>query len=149
MQIKIFTVPILGGEALNEELNKFLRSHKVLKVDQQLDTSLDMGHWTFCVQYIEANTKTSNQGRGSIDYKEVLSEEAFTRFSKLRVIRKQIAQQDGVPAFAVFSNVELAELAKMTSLSPAKMKKVKGIGEKKIEKYAERFLQALADEKSK
>jgi len=28
MQIKIFTIPIIGGEKMNEEMNVFLRSKK-------------------------------------------------------------------------------------------------------------------------
>jgi hypothetical protein len=35
MQIKLFTIPILGGEKLNEELNLFLRSKKVSSVCQR------------------------------------------------------------------------------------------------------------------
>ena len=31
MQIKVFTIPVLGGERANEELNTFLRSKRVLQ----------------------------------------------------------------------------------------------------------------------
>lgn len=30
------SVPVVGGEWMNEELNRFLRSHKVLQMEQQL-----------------------------------------------------------------------------------------------------------------
>lgn len=57
------------------------------------------------------------------------------------LIRKQIAKDEAIPAYAVFTDAELAELAKMEGvLSLAKMKTVKGIGEKKIEKYGQHFL---------
>ena len=36
MQIKIFTIPIMGGGKLLEEMNVFLRSKKVLQVEQHL-----------------------------------------------------------------------------------------------------------------
>jgi len=36
MQIRIFTIPIFGGDAFAEDMNAFLRSKKVLQVDQQL-----------------------------------------------------------------------------------------------------------------
>jgi len=32
MQVKIFTIPILGGEMLLEEMNLFLRTKKVLQL---------------------------------------------------------------------------------------------------------------------
>ena len=40
----------------------------------------------------------------------------------------------------VFTNEELAELAKIEGLTEAKMKSVKGIGQKKVEKYGHHFL---------
>ena len=36
MQIKIFTIPIMGGELLVEEMNVFLRSKKVLQLKEHL-----------------------------------------------------------------------------------------------------------------
>ena len=36
MQIKIFTVPILGGDDANEEMNHFLASHRIVEVQQAL-----------------------------------------------------------------------------------------------------------------
>jgi len=35
MQIKIFSIPIVGGDALNAEMNTFLRSKKVIEIEQQ------------------------------------------------------------------------------------------------------------------
>ena len=35
MQIKLFTIPINEIESYNEELNKFLRTHKIIEVDFQ------------------------------------------------------------------------------------------------------------------
>ena len=43
-----------------------------------------------------------------VDYKLVLSEADFSLFSRLREIRKQIAIADAVPAYAVFTDEELA-----------------------------------------
>jgi len=36
MQVKLFTIPINNIENYNEELNKFLRTHKVIEVDKHL-----------------------------------------------------------------------------------------------------------------
>ena len=33
MQVKFFTIPIVGGEKISEELNVFLRSNKVLETE--------------------------------------------------------------------------------------------------------------------
>ena len=84
-----------------------------------------------------------------MDYRKVLDEEAFKRFSALRQIRKQVAEEDAVPAYAVLTDYELAELAKLETITPEALKGVKGIGEKKLEKYGNRFLTDLPDEESK
>lgn len=149
MQIRIFSVPVVGGEAVNEELNAFLRGRRILQVEQQLVNGPDGSYWSFCVRYLEGPGKApdSRRRRGK-DYKHELSPEAFQRFSRLRAIRKAIAQEDGVPAFAVFTNEELAGLAQLTELTPSKMKSVKGIGEKKVEKFAARFIKVWQDEES-
>ena len=36
MQIKVISIPVIGGNEANSELNKFLRSVKILEIDQKL-----------------------------------------------------------------------------------------------------------------
>lgn len=149
MQIKIISVPIVGGEASNEELNAFLRSRKILQVEQQLIDRAGGAYWSFCIRYIDkqASQGSTERGREKKDYKRILSEEAFGRFSKFRAVRKQVAQDTGVPPFAVFTDEELAGLSELAELTPASMKTVKGVGDKKVEKYGDHFIKAAADEK--
>lgn len=148
MQIKIISVPVIGGEAMNEELNAFLRVNKILQVDQQLAGRPGGACWTFCIRYVEKRAWQSDMSKERKDYKKILPEEVFGRFAHYRTIRKEIAEKDGVPPFAVFSDKELAGLAGLEELTPESMKTVKGIGDKKVEKYAERFIKALKDEES-
>jgi superfamily II DNA helicase RecQ len=140
MQIKLFTIPILGGEALTEAMNAFLRSKKILQTETQLAQDGGSMFWCFCIKYIEDVSIQDSQPVKRIDYKEVLDAESFERFSKMREIRKRISQEDAVPAYAVFTDEELAGLARLVDLTLSNMKSVKGIGQKKIEKYAKFFL---------
>ena len=80
-----------------------------------------------------------------MDYKTVLDENTFLKFSILREIRKKIALDEGIPAFAIFTDEELAGLAKLPEITPKSMGSIKGIGEKKIEKYAKFFMDKRAD----
>lgn len=139
MQIRFFTIPIMGGEAAAEELNAFLRSKKVIQVDQHLANEPGGSAWCFCVRYME-DYSPYNKGREKVDYKKVLDEAVFQRFSRLREVRKQLAMADGVQPFMVFTDEELAELAKIEDLTEAKMAQVKGVGPKKMEKYARHFV---------
>ena len=148
MQIKIISVPVIGGEALNEELNAFLRGRKILEVEQQLVERNGGACWTFCIRYVDKKASPESAGKQRKDYKKALSKEAFDRFARYRAIRKEMAEKDGVPAFAVFTDKELSGLAELEELTPVSMKTVKGIGDKKVEKYAERFIKAMKDEES-
>lgn len=73
----------------------------------------------------------------------MLSEAEFAVFSKLREIRKQIATNDAVPAYAVFTDEELAGIAKLPVIEENKFLTVKGIGEKKVAKYGKQFVEML------
>lgn len=42
-----------------------------------------------------------------IDYRDILKPEDFTIYSKLREIRKEIAEKNGVPVYTVFTNEQL------------------------------------------
>lgn len=138
MQIKIFTIPIADNGILQEEMNKFMRGHKVLEVSQEFYQSQSGAAWCFCVKYIDtAISYTQNTRKAKIDYRDELDEATFKIFSKLRQNRKQIAEENGIPAYAVFTDAELASIAKLPKITPANIKTIKGIGEKKVEKYGE------------
>ncbi|MCB9267772.1 MAG: HRDC domain-containing protein [Lewinellaceae bacterium] len=146
MQIKIFNIPILGGEQLNEEMNRFLRSKKILQVQNHVVNSEQGAFWCFCIKYLDEYS--AGEKKEKVDYRELLDEPSFSRFSEMRKIRKQVAEEEAIPAYAVFTNEELAELAKIEGLTEARMKSVKGIGQKKVEKYGHHFLpKPLQDEK--
>ena len=102
----------------------------------------------FIIRYIDDVELAERERGGRVDYRELLDEASFKRFSALRQIRKKVAQDDAVPPYAVFTDQELAELARIELLSPEAMKKIKGIGEKKIEKYGQFFVNLPKDEKS-
>ncbi|MCC5946344.1 MAG: HRDC domain-containing protein [Bernardetiaceae bacterium] len=147
MQIRLFTIPILGGELLTEDLNVFLRSKKILQTESHLIQEGNSTFWCFCIKYIEdTSAKRATLATRKVDYKEVLDAESFARFSQLREVRKKVAQEDAVPAYAVFTDEELAGLAKLENITFANMKSVSGIGQKKLEKYAKFFIDQ--DEKS-
>ena len=139
MQVKIFTIPLFDNEAPVNELNAFLRSQKILTVDKQFVAQGDTAFWSVCVTFLPQTNSGSlslNSNKAvKIDYKEVLDEHTFTIFSKLRSIRKQMAEQEAVPAYAIFTESELAEIAKLETIDPIMMQTISGIGVKRAEKY--------------
>ncbi|RME07291.1 MAG: helicase [Bacteroidetes bacterium] len=149
MQIRVFSVPATGNEEWNEELNRFLRAKRILQVEQQLVQLNGQAFWSFCVHYLETGSSSAGSiRRKKVDYREVLDEAAFRRFSKMREIRKRLAKEEGVPAYAIFTDEQMAALARMPELSKAAMLQVQGIGEKTVEKYGDHFINMKADEKA-
>jgi ATP-dependent DNA helicase RecQ len=67
---------------------------------------------------------------------------------RLRALRSGIAREDKVPAYVVFPDRTLMEMAVRRPKSPYALGEIKGVGPMKIEKYGERFLALLrtADE---
>jgi len=141
MQIKLFTIPIGDSGNALEEMNRFLRGNKILGVQNQFANNENGAYWCFCVRYIEKTfAPAAEQPKGKVDYKQVLDEATFKKFSKLREIRKKVAADEGLPAFAVFTDEELAGLAKLEKITPQTMLSVKGIGDKKVERFAKHFI---------
>ncbi len=146
MQIKIFTLPLVPDNQQTEELNHFLRASKVIDIRKELAMMEGNSCWTFCVTYMQEAQLPPFAKEGKnvrIDYKEVLDEGAFMRFSTMRKIRKEIADNDAIPAYAVFTDAELAELAKTDILTPNSLLSIPGIGKKKVEKYGVAFCDRL------
>lgn len=136
MQIKYFTIPAFDSGVTSEEMNKFLRSHRVLEMQQEFVSVENGAYWCISIKYMQSETTGIYPNKKEkVDYRKLLSEETFVIFEKLREHRKQIAKDDAVPAYAVFTDEELAEIAKLNEISEQKIKTIKGIGEKKTEKY--------------
>lgn len=142
MQVKIFTIPIFSSDTHEEELNKFLRTNKILQVQSQF-LQENGSYWSVFITYLEggSNGEEHRQKRVKIDYREVLSEAEFARFAKYREIRKHLATEEGVPPFVIFTDEELAYLSKYENMSYARIKELKGVGEKKAEKYGRYFIE--------
>jgi hypothetical protein len=49
---------------------------------------------------------------GKVDYREVLSAQDFAVFSKLREVRKGLAEKEGVPPYTIFTNEQLAAVVR-------------------------------------
>lgn len=63
----------------------------------------------------------------------------------LKALRFRLAQEAGVPAYIVFSNAALADMAALRPLNMEEFLQVSGVGRVKAERYGEAFLQAIRD----
>lgn len=81
--------------------------------------------------------------------KKVPVQENAALFEKLRALRGRLAKVQGVPAFVVFTDATLHELAQLQPSNQSQMREVSGIGEAKLRKYGEIFLKTIAEFKMK
>jgi ATP-dependent DNA helicase RecQ len=91
--------------------------------------------------------KTSRQAsRPQADVDDVafgpVEERALTA---LKTVRTRIAREEQVPAYIVFSDRTLAELAVRRPRSLSALQDVRGVGPMKLERYGARFLAAIAE----
>ncbi len=63
----------------------------------------------------------------------------------LREWRRATAKRQGVPAYVVMHDTSLEELCRLRPKSLAELRGVTGFGERKVEYYGEKILEALAD----
>ncbi|MBM7703677.1 DNA helicase RecQ [Metabacillus iocasae] len=64
-------------------------------------------------------------------------------FEHLRAIRKEIASEEGVPPFVVFSDESLRDMSAQLPQNSDEFLGVKGVGERKQEQYGNRFIEAI------
>jgi len=69
--------------------------------------------------------------------------ESFGLFEKLRQLRREIAIEENVAAYIVFSDASLKDMEKLVPETEEEFLKVSGVGEVKNEKYGKRFLEAI------
>ncbi len=65
-------------------------------------------------------------------------------FERLRALRRRIADEQRVPAYVVFSDATLAEMAARRPVTRAALLEVGGVGAAKLERYGEAFLEVIA-----
>lgn len=64
-------------------------------------------------------------------------------FGELKKVRLKIARQEGSPAYTVFSDATLTDMAEATPLFMSDLKQVSGVGQFKLMKYGKRFLEGI------
>jgi ATP-dependent DNA helicase RecQ len=66
-------------------------------------------------------------------------------FERLRVLRKRLADAEGVPAYIVFSDAVLRQMSASVPKSPDEMLALSGVGPVKLERYGEAFLALMRE----
>ncbi len=85
--------------------------------------------------------KTTNRSGGFAD----LDDRGRSLFEQLRSLRMEIAKEEKVPPYIVFSDKTLVQMCFVRPQDKEQMMSVSGVGEYKFEKYGQRFLRCIRD----
>jgi len=66
-------------------------------------------------------------------------------FEKLRGLRREIAEREGVPPFVVFSDKTLRDMCEKQPIDEVGFLEVSGVGQNKLEKYGELFISSIRE----
>ena len=81
--------------------------------------------------------KTQRQGKKTLPgYDQEL-------FERLRILRKKLADQQGVPPYVVFGDASLAEMSATQPRDSQSFLAINGVGERKLERYGDEFLDTI------
>src|SRR5213596_918194 len=85
---------------------------------------------------IEVVARDQKARAGTIECDEVL-------FERLRGLRRKVADQRNVPAYVIFSDVSLREMAKNYPTTAIEFRRIPGVGEQKLKDFARPFLSEI------
>lgn len=74
-----------------------------------------------------------------------MDSKSWQLFEKLRELRLQIAKEEKVPPYIVFTDKTLVDMCVKKPKNRGEMLEVSGVGEAKYQKYGERFLKCLRE----
>jgi ATP-dependent DNA helicase RecQ len=64
-------------------------------------------------------------------------------FASLKALRRELAQREGVPAYRIFTDRALTEMAAFKPATEGELEEVHGVGPTKLERYGAAFLAAI------
>ncbi|MDA7759138.1 DNA helicase RecQ [Amylibacter sp.] len=97
-------------------------------------------------QTIELRKDTIIKETRKAKVKSLVAEEDETLFSALRLKRRSLAEALNAPAYVVFADAVLMEMAKTRPSNLDEFSNLSGVGSVKLERYGKAFLEVINDE---
>jgi ATP-dependent DNA helicase RecQ len=103
---------------------------RVLKGEERIELRKDM-----------AVPKAARSRKGQAP--QTVQETDAPLLAALKALRSRLAQAQGVPAYIVFSDRTLVDMATHKPASPRAMREMHGVGDTKLERYGAQFLEVI------
>src|SRR3989442_9178031 len=85
---------------------------------------------------VETTRQSKKHRAGDLECDEAL-------FAQLRVLRRRLADERDVPAYVIFSDVSLREMARVYPTTAAEFGRIPGVGQQELRDFAEPFTSAI------
>ena len=119
----------------------FARDKEVLSVKEHFFLYRELPHITLCISWRQPEAGSRRQPKPNEEWRTLLKKpEDEELFDRLRRWRAEKARKEGIPAYAIMTNKQLAETAVLRPGSKAALGKVKGFGPAKADKFAKEIL---------
>lgn len=147
MKVKHFRVRVSGEHLQNDQdaINQFLTEVTVEKTATNFITGM-IDYWSVLVFYSPKTEKTKESNETEkvavLNYEELTQEEKNT-LNSLKHWRSETSSKLGLPQYMICHNSELMTIAKMRPDSIEDLKKIKGFGQHKINRYGNDILSLL------
>ncbi len=155
MPLRFFTLPALHGETAVGDLNHCLATQRIAQVEKHFVADGSASFWAVCVTVVDEGDARRTERRdergdparrrNTVDYRELLAADEFALYDRLRIARKQAAEADGLPTYAVFTNDQLAAMVRGRVDNAADLAAIEGVGEGRIKRYGASFLAVLTE----
>jgi superfamily II DNA helicase RecQ len=148
--VKIFTIPFSKSSEtfFEDDLNQFLLNKKVNSIKAEFFKNRENFYWTVfidCDTVIAESKEKKEKGINKQDQPHIkLDEKDELLLKRLKEMRKQIAEKEGIPVYIIATNVQLMEMIRLKPRSKEALKQIKGYGKKKIEKYGDDVLKIVS-----
>ncbi len=140
MQCKVFSISLESEAALNGEqkLNDFLDTTNVKRVFASLANQPEGPMWSLLFLYedgAQVTHKAPTSPEATVNPGTPLTGEQVRSIVALKKWRADAAALEGVPLYMVAQNRWLEEMVQMPVKTLDDLKKVKGLGEWRVQKY--------------
>jgi superfamily II DNA helicase RecQ len=147
-KIKIFTIRI--NEKYRDEdealVNDFLESVKLVQIIPSIVHAPPEIYWSVFIAYDELDEKEIAPGdKILLDSSEPLTPEEENLFFKLKTWRNNQALKENLPVYMILHNSHLKTIIKLRPQSKQDFYKMRGIGNRKIEKYWQDILKVVEE----
>lgn len=145
MKVRVFTMGF--GEAGFDDaaLQAFFAEHDAFDATEHYFRQDGRVWLTLVVRYREG-ASSGQPGRASAPAKEPeLEPEARALYELLRRWRNERARKEARPAYVLFSNAQLAEIARRRPVTVETLTAVSGIGEGRVREYGAEILALVRD----